>query len=321
MKQMTKRLFSLVLACALLLGTVGVLADTTYLGLATGSVSGTYYPLGGDIASLWMKKIAGLDVTTQSTGGSKKNILLIDEGGAEIATAQNDVCYYAYKGDQDFFEGKVISSFAAIGTLYPELVQIVVAADSGIKSVSDLKGKAVGIGAIGSGAYFNAIQILAEAGLSLDDINEQHLSFDESSTAFQNKQVDAFFITAGVPNTAIIEVANKRNINLITLNAEQMAALQAKYSFYVPVTVPKGTYNGMEEDVIVPAVKATLICKKDLPEDLVYQMTKVLYEDTAELSHAKKADISAENGVQGVPVEVPFHPGALKFFTEKGLIK
>jgi uncharacterized protein len=314
-----KRILALVLAL-MLLGASSVLAETQYLGFATGGTAGTYYPLGGDIAALWMAKIPDLSITVQSTGGSKANILLLKDGDAEIATVQNDVSYYAYMGDKEFFAGEVIDSFAAIGALYPEVVQIIVAADSGIKTVADLNGKKVGIGALGSGAFFNAVQILANAGLTLDNIEEQHLSFDESSTAFQNLQIDAFFVTSGVPNTAVIEVANKRAINVLGLDEAAMASLQASYSFYVPVTIPAGTYNGVNEDITAPAVSAILICSKNLSEDLVYSLTKVLYENTAELTHAKKAYINSAYAVSAIPANVPYHPGALKYFTEIGLL-
>jgi len=158
-----KKTIALLLAL-MLLGASAAMAETTYLGIATGGTAGTYYPLGGDIAALWMAKIPDLSITVQTTGGSKANILLIKDGDAEIATVQNDVCYYAYVGDKDFFAGEVVDSFMAIGALYPEVVQIVVAADSGIKSIADLKGKKVGVGALGSGVFFNAVQIMANAG-------------------------------------------------------------------------------------------------------------------------------------------------------------
>jgi TRAP transporter TAXI family solute receptor len=313
-----KRLFAFCLSLILVFSIAGVAGATEYLGLATGGTTGTYYALGGDIAALWMANIENLDVSAQSTGGSKANIILINDGEAELATVQNDVMYYAYQGDKDFFDGQVIDSFQAIGALYPELVQIVVAADSGIKTVADLKGRNVSVGAVGSGVYFNAVQILENAGLTLSDITAHHYSFDESATAFQNQQIDAFFVTSGLPNTSIIEVANKRDVNLIGLDEAALTSLSEKYSFYVPVTVPAGTYNGMAEDVTVPAVSAVLICKKDLSEDLVYQLTKVLFEKTGDLTHAKKEMISAESAVKGVPV--PFHPGAEKYFKELGLL-
>lgn len=311
-----KKSFVVLLAIMMLLISVPAFA-TEYLGLATGGTAGTYYALGGDIAALWMAKIPDLDVTAQSTGGSKANIILINDGDAELATVQNDVMAYAYAGNE-FFDNQVIDSFEAIGYLYPELVQIVVAADSDIHTVADLQGKQVSIGAVGSGVFFNAVQILGNAGLGLEDIVPHYLSFDESATSFQNKQIDAFFVTAGLPNTAIVEVSNKIDVRLIGLDDGDMAKLTGEYAYYVPVTVPAGTYNGMAEDVTVPAVGAVLICSRDLSEDLVYSLTRTLYEDTAELSHAKKAEISAESAVKGIPV--PFHPGAEKYFKEKGLI-
>ncbi len=312
-----KKLLSVLLALALLMSAASAMA-AEFLGLATGGTTGTYYALGGDIAALWMAKIPDLDVTAQTTGGSKANIILINEGDAELATVQNDVMSYAYAGDKDFFDGQVIDSFVAMGALYPELVQIVVAADSDIKTIADLKDKSVSIGAVGSGVYFNAIQILGNAGLTLDDINEQYLSFDESATAFQNNQVDAFFITAGLPNTSIVEVANKRNVRLLGLDEAEMSALMSAYSYYVPVLVPAGTYNGMDADVTVPAVSAVLICSKELDEELVYNLTKALYDNVAELSHAKKSEISVEYAVSGIPV--PFHAGAERYFKEVGAL-
>ena len=313
-----KKFLVLLLTLALILTSLSVLAETTYLGITPGGTAGTYYPLGGEIAALWMKHIPGLDVSVQSSGGSKDNILKMNNKEADLGTVQNDVMYYAYQGDQDFFAGEVIDSFVAIGYLYPELVQVVVAADSDIKTIADLKGKNVSVGAVGSGVYFNAVQLLGEAGLTLEDIKPQHLSFDESATSFQNRQLDAFFVTAGLPNPAIMDVDSKRDVRLIGLTDEQMAALQEKYAFYVPVVVPAGAYKGILEDVTVPAVGAVLICGKDLDEELVYQMTKVLYENKDEMTHAKKEFISAETGVEGIPV--PFHPGAERYFKEKGLL-
>ncbi len=313
-----KRTLSLLLAVLLLLGSAAALAETKMWGITTGGTGGTYYPLGGEIAALWMKHIPNLDISVQTSGGSKDNILKMNNNEAEFGTVQNDVMYYAYNGDKDFFGGEVIDSFVAIGALYPEFVQVVVAADSDIQTIADLKGKNVSVGAVGSGVYFNAVQLLGEAGLKLEDVKAQHLSFDESATSFQNRQLDAFFVTAGLPNPAIMDVDSKRDVRLIGLTDEQMAALQAKYSFYVPVVVPAGSYKGIKEDVTVPAVGAVLICRKNLPEDVVYEMTKVLFENTDELTHAKKVFIKAENAVKGVPV--PFHPGAEKYFKEKGLL-
>ncbi|MDD3571496.1 MAG: TAXI family TRAP transporter solute-binding subunit [Eubacteriales bacterium] len=312
-----KKCVVLLMALILLLASTPAFAWDP-VGITTGGTAGTYYPLGGEIAALWMKHIQDLDVSVQSSGGSKDNIIKLKNQEAELATVQNDVMYYAYQGDQDFFNGEVIDSFVAIGSLYPELVQVVVAGDSDIKTIEDLKGKKVSVGAVGSGVYFNAVQLLEMAGLTLDDIQPQYLSFDESSTSFQNRQLDAFFITAGLPNPAIMDVASRQEVRLIGLTEDQMGALSEKYSFYVPVVVEAGTYQGMKEAVTVPSMNAVLICRKELPEDLVYQMTKVLFENKDEMTHAKKEYISAEYGVGGIPV--PFHPGAERYFKEIGLL-
>lgn len=314
-----KKWTSLLLALALVLAIAPCALAVEYIGITGGGTTGTYYALAGDIMSLWNAQLSGeVDVSVQSSNGSKDNVMKLLNGEAEIAFCQNDVMYYAYQGDKDFFAGEVIDCFTAIGALYPECVQIVVGKDSGITSVEELKGKNVSVGAIGSGVYLNAVQILAEAGLTIEDINPQYLNFDESSTAFQNKQIEAFFITSGVPNTSIIEVANKRDVDLLTLSEAQMASLMEKYAFYVPVTVPAGTYNGMDEDVVIPAVSAVLIVKNDLSEDVVYKLTSALFDNIDLLSHAKKSEISKEYAVTGIPV--PFHPGAAKYWSEQGLI-
>ncbi len=311
-----KKLLTLLLALCLLLPAGGALAKE-YMILGTGSTGGTYYALGGDISSLWMKYL-DVDVTPTETAASKANILAINEGDQELAFAQNDMMYYAATGNAEVFAGETIESFSAIGSLYPEAVQIVVGADTDIHKVSDLKGKNVSIGQTGSGTMYNAMQVLEAAGLTVDDVKAQYLSFTESADAFQNRQVDALFITAGIPNPSIIEAANKRPIRLLVLEDDQMKALQEKYSFYVPVTVPKGTYQGMDEDLVIPSTNAVLICAKSLDEELVYNLTKTLFEHSGELTHAKGAEIKAETAVQGSPVD--FHPGAARYYKEIGLM-
>lgn len=310
-----KRILALVLGLCLLISLPAFAKE--YFILGTGGTAGTYYALGGDIAALWMKHL-DVDVTPTATQASKANILMINEGEAELAFAQNDTMFYAATGDAEVFSGQKIDTFAGIGSLYPEAVQIVVGADTEIRKVSDLKGKNVSIGAVGSGTMYNSLQVLEAAGLTVDDVKAQYLNFAESAEAFQNRQVDALFITAGIPNPAIIEAANKRPIRLLVLEDEQMKALQEKYGFYVPVTVPQATYDGMTEDLVIPSTNAVLICAKSLDEEMVYQLTKTLFEHLDELTHAKGKEISAEYAVKGVPV--PLHPGAERYFKEIGVI-
>ena len=311
-----KKLFALILTLMLMVSCLAAAQATTYLALGTGGTAGTYYALGADIAALWMANIEDLDVTVQPTDASKDNIVFIQDGEIDLATVQNDAMAYAYEGNE-FYGGEVFDGFYAIGTLYPEAVQCVVGADSDILTLADLKGKNVSVGAQGSGTYMNAEQLLASAGLTMDDINPQYLSFAESATAFQDGQIDAAFLTSGVPNTAVVEITTNQDVRVLAPTEEEWEYLNANYSFYVPYTIPAGTYDGLTEDSTVPAVMATLIVSRDLDEDLVYQLTSVLFEKTDELTHAKKAEISAEAAVQGVPT--PFHPGAARYFAELGL--
>lgn len=310
-----KRIFALTLALCLFLSLSAFATEVLTMG--TGGTAGTYYAFGSEIASMWNNKVEGIEVTPLVTGASKQNIVKINDGEYQLGWSQNDTIFYAYNGDKDIFEGEVFDNFYAMAALYPEAVQLVVAADSDIKNITDLKGKSVSIGATGSGTSINALQILELAGLSMDDIKAQWLSFDESSTAFQNQTIDAFFVTAGIPNTGIISASIKRAVRLIDLTDEQMEALQAKYPFYVPVTMPGATYTGQDNDIVIPSITAVIIVAKDLDEELVYNLTKVLFENKDELTHAKAQVLDPTFAVGGIPC--PLHPGAARYFTEVGV--
>lgn len=318
----------ILLALALMLSATAC-AETSYLVFSTGGTTGVYYIFGGEIATLWMNNAKDVDVTVQSSGGSKDNILALYQGDAEIAWTQNDVMSYAYNGD-DFFAGTVADNYSAIGSIYPEVVQLVVAKDSGIKSVRDLAGHNVSVGPVGSGHYFNALQILGINGMTIKDIKPQYLSNSEVIESFQNKQIDAFFLTAAYPHATVVDVSLKRDIEVIGFTQEEIEALQSEYSFYVTDTIPAGTYQGVEEDKYVPAISAVLVVRDDVPENVVYELTKALFEHADELTNAKKSYISVENAVLGIPVKASdaeagitigsFHPGALKYYKEIGVI-
>lgn len=313
-----KKLFALSLALIMMLS-FSALAEKTVLTMGTGGAAGTYYAFGSEIASLWNKEIPGIEVTPLTSGASKANIAEINDGGYQLGWSQNDTIQYAYTGDKvNFHEsGEVFDNFYAIAALYPEAVHLVVASDSDIKDITDLKGRKISIGAAGSGTSVNALQILELAGLTLDDVEEDWLSFDESATAFQDLKIEAFFVTAGIPNTGIISAAVKRAVRLITLTDEQMATLQAKYPFYVPATVPGGTYTGQDEEVVIPSITAVIITAKDLDEEIVYNLTKTLFEKKDELTHAKAKELDVNKAVEGIPC--PIHPGAARYYAEVGV--
>ena len=300
---------TLLLTSVLMLAGCSKNAKKDYI-LATGGTGGTYYPFGGAIANIWNTKIENMNVTAQATGASAENLRLINKGEAEYAIVQNDVMDYAYNGT-DLFAGEKLSNIMTIGTLYPEVVQIAVSKDSGIKSVADFKGKRISVGDAGSGVEFNAKQIMEGYGLTFDDIKKSNLSFKESADGIQNGTLDGCFITAGVPNAALQELAFTAGLILVPVEGEAAKKICEKYGYYTQTTIPGGTYKGTDTDTPALAIKATLAVNASLDEEIVYQMTKALFENLNDLStaHAKGKEVSAQAAVTGV--SVPFHPGAL----------
>ena len=308
---------SLVICTAFVLAGCSKNAKKDYI-LATGGTGGTYYPFGGAIANIWNTKIENMNVTAQATGASAENLRLINKGEAEYAIVQNDVMDYAYNG-KDLFAGEKLENIMTIGTLYPEVVQIAVSKDSGIKSVADFRGKRISVGDAGSGVEFNAKQILEGYGLTFDDIKKSNLSFKESAEGIQNGTLDGCFVTAGVPNAALQELAFSAGLVLVPVDSVAAEKICKKYNYYTVTSIPGGTYKGTDSDTAALAIKATLAVNAKLDEEIVYQMTKALFEnlDSLAAAHAKGKEVSAKAAVTGV--SVPFHPGAKKYFTEIGL--
>lgn len=311
------KISTLILVSAMMLAGCSKNAKKDYI-LATGGTGGTYYPFGGAIANIWNTKIENMNVTAQATGASAENLRLINKGEAEYAIVQNDVMDYAYNGT-DLFAGEKLANIMTIGTLYPEVVQIAVSKDSGIKSVADFKGKRISVGDAGSGVEFNAKQIMEGYGLTFDDIKKSNLSFKESAEGIQNGTLDGCFVTAGVPNAALQELAFTAGLTLVPVDGEAAKKICEKYGYYTQTTIPGGTYKGTDDDTPALAIKATLAVSSKLDEQTVYQMTKALFENLDELAtaHAKGKEVSAKAAVTGV--SVPFHPGAKKYFKEIGL--
>lgn len=290
--------------------------DPSQLVIATGGTGGTYYPLGGGMAD-HITKNAGITATAQATGASAENIRLLRDKKADIAFTQNDIAEYAAKGSNMFEKDGKIEAFQALGALYDETIQIVVSADSNIKSVADLKGKRVSVGAPGSGTEVNAQQILEVYGLKFEDTQLQRLSFADSAKAIQDGQLDAAFQTAGTPTAAITELAATTGVKIIPIEADKIDAIIAKYPFYVKTTVPANTYQTVPEEVTTVSVKSMLVVRADLSEDLVYKVTKAIFDNTDKLGHAKAKEIKMESVLAGV--SLPVHPGAKKYFAEKGV--
>ncbi|HQA59778.1 MAG TPA: TAXI family TRAP transporter solute-binding subunit [Tepidanaerobacteraceae bacterium] len=288
--------------------------EQIFLNIATGGTAGTYYPLGGALSEIWNKNIPGVNSTAQSTGASVANINLLKEGKADIIMVQNDITYYAANG-VELFEEKY-EDIRGLAILYPETVQLVTLANKGINSVADLKGKRVAVGAAGSGAEANARQILNAAGITYDDITEQYLSFAEASNNLKDGNVDAAFLTAGFPTAAVTDIAAQHNLQLISLDDDLIEKLMNEYPYYTKITIPAGTYSGVDEDIQTVAVQAMLAVKSDMDEDLAYNLVKQMYDnlDRIGAAHSVGELIKPETGTEGMPIEL--HPGAQKYFDE-----
>jgi TRAP transporter TAXI family solute receptor len=291
-------------------------AADVQLILATGGTAGTYYPFGGAMAKIWNSKIPGMNVTAQTSGASAENVRLINKKEVELALVQSDTLDFAYNGTEAFKEP--LKAMSAVAVLYPEVIQLVVAADSPIKSFADLKGKKVGVGAPGSGTEANFRQLMDVYGMKKDDFDMRFLSFSESAEQFKDRHIDAFIATSGVPNPAVMDVSTTQEVRLLDIPADIIAKLTAKYTFLAGVTVPANTYKGVTGDIKTVAVNAVLIAGSALKDDVVYNLTKALFENQPELAqaHAKGALLNLKTAVKGV--SIPYHPGAVKYYKEKG---
>ena len=311
-----KKILAVVLCLAMVFGLTAC-GGTGAMTMGTGGTAGTYYAYGGILGNQ-IKTSAGITVNVVSTDGSKANILGIDAGNYQLATVQSDVMAYAAAGTRSFESEGALDSFRVIGGLYAEALQLVTM-DPEIKSVADLKGKKVSIGAAGSGVYFNAVDVLAAAGLTEADIIPQYQSFGDSADALKDRKIDAAFIVAGAPTPAIQELCTSATAYLVPIDGDIAAKLMASSPYYTTYKVPAGTYNGQTSDVTTVTVKATLIVSTSADEDAVYNVTKAIFDniDTITAAHAKGAELSLQNATDGMTA--PFHAGAAKYFKEKGI--
>ena len=282
-----------------------------FLSIVTGGTTGTYYALGGTLAQI-ISDEADVETTAEVSQASAANMTALKDGKAEIAFVQTDIAYYATAGEF-MFEGEAIDSIAAIGALYPETIQLVTTADTGIASYEDLKGKKVSVGAPGSGTFANAEQLLEIHGMTMKDIEAQNLDFAESQESLQSGQIDAAFITSGTPTGAVEALNASTEVVIVPVEDAKADELIEKYPYYAKETIPSGTY-GMTEEVPTVSVLAMLAVTKDLPEDLVYDITKAIYENTDKITHPKGEYIKAETALDGIDIDV--HPGAQKYFDE-----
>jgi uncharacterized protein len=308
--------FAGALAVAAALATTAVAQQRVFFGIATGGTGGTYYPLGGMLAQLISNKatIDGkkISATAESAGASVGNAKLLGNKEIESAFVAADILDAAYNGTGQF-DKQPIKNLRALGALYPETVQLITRADSGINGVRDLKGKSVSSGSPGSGQYQLLTDLLRVHGMSRSDVKEDLSSFTQAMDKIKDGNLHATLITAGVPTAAVTDFAQGHALKIIPLTGAEIAELRKQQPFYNVVTLPANTYKGQTQPIETLAVMAVWATHDGVPDNLAYEVTKALYENTSIMGqvHVQGKNISLENATK--VGSTPLHPGALRY--------
>lgn len=306
------------LATAAVLTLPGAARAEEFINILTGGTSGVYYPLGVALSKVYGENIEGARVQVQSTKASVENLNLLQQGKGELAFALGDSVKLAWEGDAEAGFKAPLDKLRGIAAIYPNYVQIVASADSGIGTLADLKGKSLSVGAAKSGTELNARKIFAAAGMSYEDLGKvEYLPFAESVELIKNRQLDATLQSAGLGVASIKDLSTSIDIRMVSIPADVVEKLGAPY---IAATIPAGTYQGQDEDVPTVAIVNFLVTHEDVSEETAYQMTKLLFENLGELEAAHKAaaQIRLENALNGMPI--PLHPGAERYYREAGLM-
>lgn len=319
-------LFTLVasLGLALALPSLPSAQPRRLVTIASGSVDGVYYPIAGVISRIASDaRDLNIRATVEASGGSIANAQLIRAGDADLALLQNDIAYYAFNGvGLDAFIGKPVKAMGGVFAVYPELVHIVVTQASGVKAVRDLRGKRVVLGLPGSGTEQNALQILAVHGIGEADLRvATRTSWVTAVDQLRAGLVDAAFFTTALGAPAIADALESDKLALIGVGRSASETLERKFPFYTPGEIPADTYKRQGHAVAVPAVKAMLVARSGLSEDFVYRFTKAVFENLPQLHAAHPAARSLTLQTALVGISLPLHPGAERFFREKGVAR
>jgi TRAP transporter TAXI family solute receptor len=290
------------------------------LSIATGGTGGVYYPLAGGFGSILAKEIPGVTATAEVTGGSLDNMKLVGSGNADVAFTQVDTAVDAVAG-RDKFPKKL--PIRALVVMYPNLMQVVTLEGNGINTLADIKGKRLSTGAPGSGTEIFALRIIEAIGLDKDkDMSRERLSAAESGNALKDKKIDAFMFVAGVPTSAITDVAATPGVKMLLIDHDQaVPKMVEKYGpSYAPTVIPKGSYPNQDKESKVAATWNIMAVRDDCPEDLAYNLTKIMLEKREDLAkvHKEALNIKVENQ-KSQNAGIPWHPAALKYFAEKGI--
>jgi uncharacterized protein len=296
----------------------------TVINVATATTGGAYYPIGNAIAQLWNEKVPGVNASAQATNGTPHNIQLMAKKDAEVAIAQTGVVYQAVNGVGTYKDQGKQTFFSALTHLYPNVMHWVVRKDLPVKSLADLKGKRVIPGPQNSATEINSREMLDIVGIDYrarGDLKVDYMDYNQAAEQLKNRQADAIDIAGGVPTAAVIDVMTSGDGTLLSLPDDYIQKLVAKYPWYFPYTIPANTYRGQAADVKTVAVANILIGRNDLPEPLVHDMVKAMYDNAGTLStaHAAMKAFKLEDGMKGIKGVVDLHPGAARFFKEKGI--
>lgn len=288
-----------------------------FITIATGGSSGVYYQVGATMSEMLAAEL-GSDTSVQATGASVENINLLESGDVELAFAMGDAVTQATESE-GVFEGEEPKELQAIGSLYDQYLQLITLEGSGIESVEDLKGKRVSVGDLNSGLDLNTQMVVDAYGMSYDDFSADYLPYSEAIDGMRNQQIDAAFVTSGLPNSAVTDLATTDDVNLIPIDGDGRDALLQQYDFLGEAQIPADVYE-QEEDVESVTIPNVLLVSTDLSEDAVYDITSTLFGDLETLhnSHSAAKDITLDNVTNGLTIDM--HPGAQRFFEEEGAL-
>lgn len=287
--------------------------ETNIVTIATGGASGPYNIIGSTLAETYSTEY-DVNSRTQTTGASVENVNLIKEDKIEMAFTMSDVVSQAVEGAEGFTEPT--DKISQVAALYPNYVQIVTTADSGIETFEDLRGKRIAVGDQNSGVEVNARTLLEGYGITYDDIDVDYLGYAEAADGLRAGQIDAAFLTSGLPNASLLELSETLDIQMVSIAPEDVERVAADQSYFIPLEIPAGTY-GNEEAIPTAAIMNALVVHSDMSEDDVYKLTKTFFEnlDTLENSHQAAADITLEAAQEGLVA--PLHPGAQRYYDEQ----
>lgn len=313
-----KRCFALLAAATLAFSTASQAAPV-FINILTGGTSGVYYPIGVGLSQIYSDGIAGSKTSVQATKASVENLNLLQAGRGELALALGDSVADAKNGVEEAGFKAPLTKLRALGGAYPNYIQIVASKESGIKTLADLKGKTISVGAPKSGTELNARAIFKAAGLTYEDMGRvQYLPFAESVELIKNRQLDATLQSSGLGMAAIRDLASVMPLNYVAIEPEVVAKIGNPA--YQSEMIPANTYDGQTEAVPTVAITNILVTRSDMSDEVVYQMTKLLFENLTRLgnSHSAAKDITLENAAKNLPIAL--HPGAERYYQEKGAL-